>query len=181
MALYRLGNDGAWEAVPLDGDRPHAVDVTTGGGLLYAISTGPDGGEGYNPQLSTSADGGETWTTEDIAAAAPPSDVIPWLKSSSMTIESDGATTLAVVSTSFRPNQEEVFPQLKEPGAYVRYQAVPQADGFALVEAAVAAVDPARPQSSWPRPRRRASSRNRGAAHRRTGAQRGADDRPVPA
>ena len=45
-----------------------------------------------------------------------------------------GDTTLALVSTSFRPNQEEVFPQLREPGAYVRYQAVPQADGFALVE-----------------------------------------------
>jgi len=143
VALYRLGSNGAWEAVPLDGDRPRAVDATTGGGLLYAISTGPDGGDGYNPQLSTSADGGETWTTEDIAAAAPPSEVVPWLKSSSMTIESDGATTLAVVSTSFRPNQEEVFPQLKEPGAYARYQAVPQADGFALVETAVAGVDPA--------------------------------------
>jgi len=135
-ALYRLAEDGTWQPVLLDGDRPPAIDATAGGGLLYAISTAPDGEGGYGPVLSSSADGGDTWSTDDVGAVAPPSDVIPWLKSSTMAIESDGATTLAVVSTEFRPNQEEVFPQLKEPDAYNRYQAVPQADGFALVESA---------------------------------------------
>lgn len=134
LALYRLDGDGTWQPVLLDGDRPRAVDATSAGGLLYAISTAPDGEGGYGPVLSSSADGGDTWSTDDIGAVAPPSDAVPWLKSSTMAIESDGQTTLAVVSTSFRPNQEEVFPQLKEPGAYTRLQAVPQADGFALVE-----------------------------------------------
>ena len=138
-ALYRLAEDGTWEAVPLDGERPDANDVATDGSLLYAVSTGPDGNGGYAPRLSTSSDRGDSWSVQDIEAAAPPSDVIPWLKSSSMAIESSGDTTLAVVSTSFRPNQEAVFPQLQEPGAYGTYQAVPQADGFALVEMAAPA------------------------------------------
>jgi hypothetical protein len=146
-ALYRLADDGGWEAVPLEGDRPNAVDVTTDGGLLYAVSTGPDGSGGYNPQLSISSDRGDTWSVEDIAAVDPPSDVIPWLKTSSLAIESSGDTTLAVVSTAFRPNQEEVFPQLREPGAYARHQAVPQEDGFALVELP-AAVPPSVPPSA---------------------------------
>jgi hypothetical protein len=133
-ALYRLAEDGTWEAVPLEGERPDAVDVTTAGGLLYAVSTGPDGNGGYAPQLSTSADGGDTWTVEDVGALAPPSDVIPWLKSSTTAIESNGDTTLALVSTSFRPNQEEVFPQLREPDAYIRYQAEARPEGFALLD-----------------------------------------------
>jgi hypothetical protein len=110
------------------------LDVTTAGGLLYAVSTGPDGNGGYGPQLSTSADGGDTWTVEDVGAVAPPSDVTPWLKSSTMAIESNGDTTLALVSTSFRPNQEEVFPQLREPDAYIRYQAEARPEGFALLD-----------------------------------------------
>jgi hypothetical protein len=133
-ALYRLAEDGTWEAVPLEGERPDAVDVTTAGGLLYAVSTGPDGNGGYAPRLSTSADAGDTWTVEDVGAVAPPSDVISWLKSSTMAIESNGDTTLALVSTSFRPNQEEVFPQLREPDAYIRYQAEARPEGFALLD-----------------------------------------------
>jgi hypothetical protein len=133
-ALYRLAEDGTWEAVPLEGERPDAVDVTTAGGLLYAVSTGPDGNGGYDPRLSTSSDGGDTWTVEDVGALAPPSDVIPWLKSSTLAIESSGDTTLALVSTSFRPNQEEVFPQLREPDAYIRYQAEARPEGFALLD-----------------------------------------------
>jgi hypothetical protein len=133
-ALYRLGEDGTWEAVPLEGERPDAVDVTTAGGLLYAISTGPDGNGGYAPQLSTSADGGDTWTVDDIGAVGPPSDVIGWLKASNLAIESSGGTTIAVVSTGFRPNQEDVFPQLREPDAYSRYQAEARPEGFALLD-----------------------------------------------
>jgi hypothetical protein len=133
-ALYRLAEGGTWEAVPLEGERPDAVDVTTAGGLLYAVSTGPDGNGGYAPRLSTSADAGDTWTVEDVGAVAPPSDVISWLKSSTMAIESNGDTTLALVSTSFRPNQEEVFPQLREPDAYIRYQAEARPEGFALLD-----------------------------------------------
>jgi hypothetical protein len=138
-ALYRLAEDGTWEAVPLEGERPDALDVATAGGLLYAVSTGPDGNGGYGPLLSTSADGGDSWTVEDVGAIDPPSDVIPWLKSSTLAIDSNGDTTLALVSTSFRPNQEAVFPQLREPDGYSRYQAMPREDGFALVDASVAA------------------------------------------
>jgi hypothetical protein len=148
-ALYRLAEDGTWEAVPLEGERPDAVDVTTAGGLLYAISTGPDGSGGYAPQLSTSADGGDTWTVDDVGAVAPPSDVIGWLKASNMTIDSTGETTIAVVSTAFRPNQEEVFPQLREPDAYSRYQAEARPEGFALLDVTGSAA-PARPQAEDP-------------------------------
>ena len=46
---------------------PHEPHCAAGG-LLYAVSTGPDGNGGYAPQLSTSADGGDTWTVEDVGA-----------------------------------------------------------------------------------------------------------------
>jgi hypothetical protein len=148
-ALYRLSEDGTWEAVPLVGERPDAVDVTTTGSLLYAVSTGPDGNGGYAPQLSISADGGDTWTVEDVGAVAPPSDVVAWLKSSTMAIDSTDDATIALVSTAFRPNQEDVFPQLREPDAYSRYQAEARPEGFALLDV-TSAAGPARPQQEDP-------------------------------
>jgi hypothetical protein len=112
-ALYRLGEDGTWQPLPLDGERPRASDVSGTGGLLYAISTGPaSGGDGVVARLSTSEDGGQTWTSEDITPVDPPSAAVEWRRSSTMAVESNASTTVALVTTSFYPDQEELFPEL---------------------------------------------------------------------
>jgi hypothetical protein len=117
-ALYRLTDEGTWEPLVLDGERPRAVDVASGGGLLHAVSTGPaSGGEGTSPRLSTSADGGATWSSQEVAPVPPPSTVVPWHRISTMSVESDGATTLALVTTSFFPDVETVFPELADADA----------------------------------------------------------------
>jgi hypothetical protein len=113
QALYRLADDGSWEPVALDGDDPQAIDVAGGDGLLYAVSTGPgSGGEGIAFRLSTSADGGETWSSEQIEPAEPPSTVVPWLSNQHMAVENNGSTTLALVTTSFEPDLLSLFPEL---------------------------------------------------------------------
>lgn len=118
-ALYRLGEDGTWEPVTLDGDRPRAFDVSGAGGLLYAVSTGPAGGSGDAvAHLSTSADAGETWTSEDVPAPAPPSTAVDWQVTTDTAVESISSTTLAIVTTTFEPDYEALFEEMASSDAY---------------------------------------------------------------
>jgi hypothetical protein len=132
--LYRLGDDGTWQPVVLDGDpgtAPDAIDVSSAGGLLYAVSTAPVAGDSSVARLSTSGDGGVTWSTEDLPAVAPPSDQVAWDEYHSMAVESRGATTLALVTTSFEvADPEEIFPEMASSESYV---AVPREEGLVLV------------------------------------------------
>jgi len=117
MALYTLADDGTWQPAALDGDRPDAMGMSTAGGLLYAVSTGTaTNGDGRVSRLSSSSDGGDTWTTEDVPAPAPPTDAAPLNLSASLTIESVGSTTVAVINTSYYLDYTELFPELADGG-----------------------------------------------------------------
>lgn len=113
-ALYRLGDDGTWEPVELGGDRPDATDLSGAGGLLYAVSTGPGTDGGTVARLSTSSDGGDTWSSEDVSPPAPPSDAVEWQREMTMEVESSSSTTLAVVNTRFTPDLEALFPEMAD-------------------------------------------------------------------
>ena len=111
-ALYRLGDDGTWEPIDLDGDRPRAMDVSSDGGALYAISTAPGASDDATvPRLSASTDGGETWAGEDLPPVDPPSDQVTWHQDRYLSIETAGDTTLAMVTTQFRLDVPASFPE----------------------------------------------------------------------
>jgi hypothetical protein len=112
-ALYHLADDGTWQPTELDGDRPRAIDVAGNGSDIYAVSTGPaTSGDEFVSRLSASADGGDTWTTEDLPAAEPPSTVLQWDAVSNLSVETAGSTTLALVATSFLPDVAALFPEM---------------------------------------------------------------------
>ncbi len=134
-ALYRLGDDGTWQATNLDGNRPDAIDASSAGGLLYAVSTAPGDSDTQTPRISTSGDGGESWTSEDIPPADPPSDQDVWDQSVWMSIESTGSKTLAKVTTGYSVDPEAVFPEYADGG----YSVEERPEGVALVRYDVAA------------------------------------------
>ena len=115
-AVYTLAEDGTWQPLVLDGDRPRLIEMAGAGGQLYGVTTGPGDGAGETARLYASADGGETWTGEDVTPPEPPSTTHPWSRSTSMSVESNGTTTLALVSTSFLPDLAAVFPELEPEG-----------------------------------------------------------------
>ncbi|HET6951582.1 MAG TPA: hypothetical protein VFI47_14465 [Acidimicrobiales bacterium] len=137
MALYSLAADGTWQPLPLGGDRPDVMGMSTAGGLLYAIGTAPgEGGDGKVNQVSSSADGGDTWTSEDIPAPAPPGDPGMFRPSSTLAVESAGATTIAVVSTSYHPDVEALFPEAGDAGGWAEFRD----EGIVLLSAPVPPV-----------------------------------------
>jgi hypothetical protein len=116
-ALYRMGEDGTWQPTPLDGDRPDAVDMAGAGGLLYAVSTGPAApasgdDDGSAARLSTSSDGGDTWSYHEVPMPEAPSDVVDWAGTASVAVESAGSTTIATVTTLWSPDLEALFPEV---------------------------------------------------------------------
>lgn len=148
-ALYRLADDGTWEPVALDGDRPRASDVSGTGGLLYAVSTGPasEGSEAV-AHLSASDDGGETWQSEDVPSAEPPSTTVDWEPYSSVGVESTGSATLAIVTTRFFPPTETLFPEMAAED--IDYSVETRDEGLVLVRYPVASggVDVTTPPST---------------------------------
>jgi hypothetical protein len=134
-ALYKLGDDGTWEPVALDGDRPRAGDVSGTAGLLYAVSTGPASeGSDAVAHLSTSDDGGDTWDSEDVPPLDPPSTAVDWEPSASVGVESTGSTTLAIVTTRFFPPVETLFPEMADPeGTTADYSVETRDEGLVLV------------------------------------------------
>jgi hypothetical protein len=132
-ALYRLGDDGAWVPVVLDGSRPRLADASAVGDVIYAVSTAPVAGSNATTAvLSTSGDGGDTWSSEDVAPVAPPSDVIAWDSHQVAGVESVGDTTLAIVTTVFTPNVAQLFPESVGTGMSVEERP----EGLALVRPA---------------------------------------------
>ena len=115
-AVYTLAEDGTWQPLVLDGDRPRLIEMAGAGGQLYGVTTGPGDGAGSTARLYASADGGATWTGEDVTPPEPPTTTHPWRRSTSMAVESNGTTTLALVSTSFYPELAAVFPELEPEG-----------------------------------------------------------------
>jgi len=141
-ALYRLGDDGTWQPVVLGEDvAPRAVDVSGRAGLLYAVSTGPgDGEDDPLAQLSTSADGGQSWTTEDLPSVPPPSDAIEWERHQNLAVESNGSATIALVTTTFSPvASEELFPELADDDW--SYSVEVREEGLALIRQEVTTLD----------------------------------------
>lgn len=122
-SLYALGEDGTWREIPLVGDRPRLIEATGAGGQLYAVGTGPAADGGRVGRLLTSADGGDTWSGEDVALPDPPSPAHDWQRSISMDVETNGTTTLALVRTSFFPDVEALFPEVAgETGLTVEFR-----------------------------------------------------------
>jgi hypothetical protein len=115
-ALYRLGDDGSWQPVVLDGDTaPTALDAAASDGLLYAVGTGPGSNDAAVVRLSSSEDGGTTWTNEDLPNLAPPNTTLDWDRQQTLAVEAHGSTTLALVTTTFSlATPEELFPELTE-------------------------------------------------------------------
>lgn len=137
--LYRLGDDGTWEPLVLDGEQPLVAHFSEADGVLYAASanrTDPtDGGED-RVALSTSSDGGETWDTQAVGLPDPPSTEVEWTAFQVPTsIESNGSTTLAVVRTSFWPEPDRpLFPQETDPELSDKNLTVePRDEGMVLV------------------------------------------------
>ena len=110
--LYRLEDDGSWTPMPLEGDPSNAEDLAVSGGTLYTISTGPAADGGTKATLASSSDEGASWDPQDFDLPAPPSDDVEWVPMSSLTLESTASTTLAIVSTSWFPTRESLFPEL---------------------------------------------------------------------
>jgi hypothetical protein len=134
-SLYRLGDDGTWEPVPLESGRPRASDIAGAGGLVYSVSTGPasEGGEAV-AHLSTSGDGGASWDSQDVPLPDPPSTTVDWEPVSSVAVENTGSTTLAIVTTRFRPPVETLFPEMAGPEETgVGYAVETRDEGLVLV------------------------------------------------
>jgi hypothetical protein len=135
--VYRLGADGAWQLQDLAGDTSaggpaRAVDLAGAGGLLYAVSTGPAAGDPSAAQLSRSDDGGATWTTDDLPPVAPPSTTVEWSRRQTLAVESQGPTTLALVTTNFAlKTPEALFPEMTTSSDILQVE--PHEDGLALV------------------------------------------------
>jgi hypothetical protein len=139
MALYTLADDGSWQPAALDGDRPDAMGMSTAGGLLYAVSTGTAAnGDGRVSRLSSSSDGGDTWTTEDVPAPPPPTDAAPLSLSASLSIESVGSTTVAVINTSYYLDYAALFPEIADGGVGLTVDE--RADGPTLVRVSEVAL-----------------------------------------
>ena len=45
-AVYTLAEDGTWQPLVLDGDRPRLIEMAGAGGQLYGVTTGPGDGAG---------------------------------------------------------------------------------------------------------------------------------------
>lgn len=131
QAIYRLDENGVWQPLELDGDH-RMQDVAGVGDALYGVSTAPaTQGNGTVMHLSRSGDGGRTWTDQDIPPAEPPSTSHAWAQSVMMRVESNGPTTLAVVTTQFLPNTDALFPEAESDP--VSYMVQPREEGLALV------------------------------------------------
>ena len=131
--LYRLGEDGTWDEVPMEGDRPDAIDMSGDDGLLYAISTGPGEGGGVVARLSASSDGGDTWATEDLTAPEVAVDPELWTSSRTMSVETLNGQTLALVSTTWMPDLAAIFPEMANMDPAVYYTVENREEGLVLV------------------------------------------------
>lgn len=104
-AVYRLSDDGTWEAVVLGGDLAATGDLAGAGGVLYAISTSPAAaGVGFQPFVSASGDGGRSWSEAPLAPVVPPSGVVEWKASSMLQVAAVPSATVALVTTWFTPD-----------------------------------------------------------------------------
>lgn len=116
-ALYRLGDDGTWLPASSGATAAPLVDVTADDTVLYALGTSPGtGGVGYDTVVSSSVDGGATWTTVSVDPVEPPSTVVAWSASSTLSIERVPGATAAVVSTGFSPAASVIDQALAEVG-----------------------------------------------------------------
>ena len=109
--LYRLEDDGTWTSLPLDGDPSYVQDLAAGGGGLYAISTAPAADGGVKATLASSPDEGASWAPQDVELPPPPNDAVDWDQVTTLEVESTSSATLAVVSTSWRPDLASLFPE----------------------------------------------------------------------
>jgi hypothetical protein len=103
--LYRLAEDGSWQPAGGGGAAPRLTDLASDGTLLYSLSTAPGtGGAGFDTHLSSSDDGGQTWTDASVLAVQPPSAAVDWTAHSTMQIDSSPfGAAIAVISTGFSP------------------------------------------------------------------------------
>jgi hypothetical protein len=116
-AVYRFGEDGSWTLAAQGDDVAHFNDLAADGELLYSVSTAPGtGGQGAVPMLSSSADGGRTWTAKTLVSPpSPPSAALPWVPVQYESVESVPGITAALVSTAFRVPSAWVKDQLPDP------------------------------------------------------------------
>ncbi len=105
--LYRLAEDGTWQPTSTVGSGPRLTDLAAAGTVLYSLSTSPaTSGAGYDTRLSSSPDGGQTWTDVSVLPVQPPSTAVAWQAHSSMQVETNElGAAIAVVTTGFVPPQ----------------------------------------------------------------------------
>ncbi|MDY7103459.1 MAG: hypothetical protein S0880_19920 [Actinomycetota bacterium] len=106
--VYRLGDDGTWEALRSDAVADFD-DIAADGDLLYGIGTAPRDADTV-AVLSTSDDGGRTWSAQPFGTGgSPPSNAVDWSTWASTSIESAGGETLALVTVTWFPDWDDVF------------------------------------------------------------------------
>jgi hypothetical protein len=111
-AMYRLTAEGTWAQIALEGDDPAVGKVSERGGTLYALSTGSAGNQDGRPTGSISTDGGESWSSVPLEAAAPPSTTVPWELHYQLDVESTAERTMAIVNASVAVPYGELFPEI---------------------------------------------------------------------
>lgn len=104
--VYRSADGAEWDALDLPDDL-YTTGLAAEGSRLYAVGTGPTGGEGVPLRLSTSDDGGATWA-ETIEL---PGDVAELktqfgreISVGIPTVAAHGGTTLVAVTVTAYPD-----------------------------------------------------------------------------
>ena len=115
-AMYRLTAEGTWAPIALEGDEPAVGPVSQRGGTLYALSTGSASSRHGRPTGSISTDGGESWSSVPLEAAAPPSTAVPWELHYQLDVESTAERTMAIVNASVSVPYDALFPELTGEG-----------------------------------------------------------------
>lgn len=112
-AMYRLGEDGRWAPIPLEGDDPALSQVTQRGDVLYALSTGAIAGADGAPLGSVSSDGGQSWSSMPLQVAAPPSPDVAWTVSYTLDLAATAEHTVALVGARIGIPVRDLFPELQ--------------------------------------------------------------------
>ena len=106
--VYRLSEDGRWEPTTVGDDAGVPARLAADGGLLYAIGTSSRSG-GLATVVSSSPDGGATWSETVLREVAPPNDSLPWRRLDNLDIAAAGGRQVAIASSAFYLDWNEIL------------------------------------------------------------------------
>jgi hypothetical protein len=126
-ALYSTRDGVTWTQASLGSD-PWIADLAEGNGVLYAVGTGPGSQSGsVDFQLSTSANGGDQWTTASLPVQfSAPQSTVALTASDSVHVARGPHTTVVMAKVSYDPDVSSVI------GANTPYNVTP--DGVQVID-----------------------------------------------